>query len=210
MFAPLGIVTGRPGTTGFITSSWTFNSADKAASITLSDSDREADAGTIASTYASVRGTVGYSSGKHLLVFWPGPSGTAPTANQASIGLANATFALTGKYLGQENSVGLFAGSGLVYIGAASVDTVDFWVNNVPVYFAVDKDNDRLWIRTGGYWNADASADPASNVGGIDISAFAGATLYPAVAFADNNAKCRSAEVSLPGVFPPNGFTRPW
>jgi len=49
------------------------------------------------------------------------------------------------------------------------------------VCFAVDMDNWRLWARKGsaGNWNNNASANPATNVGGIDISYLASTRLAP-------------------------------
>ena len=49
------------------------------------------------------------------------------------------------------------------------------------VCVAVDMDNKRFWARrNAGNWNGDATANPATNVGGVDISSvFASNSAYP-------------------------------
>jgi hypothetical protein len=54
---------------------------------------------------------------------------------------------------------------------------------------AVDMVNQRIWIRrNGGNWNSDAAANPATNVGGFDISALGTVPLYPVVMFGGSSA----------------------
>lgn len=50
--------------------------------------------------------------------------------------------------------------------------------------FAIDIDNKRAWVRkNGGLWNVDGSADPATNVGGKDVSNLSAGALYVWVEF---------------------------
>lgn len=59
-------------------------------------------------------------------------------------------------------------------------------VDGEVIGVAVDLDNEMIWFRKSpsGNWNGDGSADPASNVNGVDISPYFATTLSPTIAFA--------------------------
>jgi hypothetical protein len=56
------------------------------------------------------------------------------------------------------------------------------------ICMAIDFGNMRGWLRkNAGNWNADATADPVNNVGGVNISSVFGSTAaYPIASFYQN------------------------
>jgi hypothetical protein len=136
-----------------------------------------------------------------------------------------------GSYYNSTNSrVGLLDGGGLAGFTHSLVWFQDgrIWFNNsatgmptgasfgvaaatLTVGVAIDRTNMRAWARPhGANWNGTAGADPAANVGGINISAFVGAvTLYMDLQGAANQ-HCQlnaGATAFLDG--PPAGFNGP-
>lgn len=109
------------------------------------------------------------------------------TNAQNFLGIATEDYVLDGAQFGLESGQDRSAG--------ASTNT--FWVNetNTAVSdteateyrgLAVDFTNMRAWIRTiisgtPGDWNNSATADPATNTEGIDISSLVSGTYYPGV-----------------------------
>lgn len=87
-------------------------------------------------------------------------------------------------------SVGYFA-SGVVDLGAnagngfAPVATWASWkTNTTNIGIAVDTVNKKMWARiNGGQWDNNASDNPATNTGGVDISALLLTPLTPVVTF---------------------------
>lgn len=71
------------------------------------------------------------------------------------------------------NGYGYFSSGGLYRNGAAVV-AMPSLASGDRVSVAVDLDNMRIWFRkTTGDWNLNASADPATNTGGLDLTGLA-------------------------------------
>lgn len=125
------------------------------------------------------------------------------------IGLANLSYVITNSLEGDAHSIS-YTDLGRVYYNNTNV------VPGMPVYgagarvqIAVDAGNAKAWFRlNGGIWNNNGSANPVSNVGGVDISAITG-SLYPIVV-------CQNVNDAVVGKFDssswtgtaPSGFTQ--
>jgi len=163
---------------GVVNNTW--NPADKTASMTLSNGNLTAvgiaNQGVRAQLPAA---TKFYFEIKSAVAIWNGGLGIArSTANLATVTVnaANAAICST------SGSGNILFNSSTPVSGAA---LGGFAINDV-LCVAVDLVNKRIWFRkNGGNWNNNASADPATNVGGIDISTvFSAGTAYPLAATA--------------------------
>jgi hypothetical protein len=159
----------------------TWNASDKSANITLSNGNLTATASS--ATGSAVRTTISQSTGKYYFEI----AGTGTPANSFA-GLTTGTKSLDtiqasasscilarfsdGLILNELNFVGNMAG------GAAGV-------NGDVTCLAVDMTNKRIWFRRNSTnWNDNASFNPATNVGGYDISpTFASTAAFPFVSF---------------------------
>jgi hypothetical protein len=106
----------------------------------------------------------------------------APFADASSVGIANHLFNTTTHYLGQDLlSIG-FWDDGLAFKNSTSTSGFPtFQFNGAIVDVAVDRLNNLIWIRVnGGLWNNNASANPNTAQGGVDISYISG-IVYPGV-----------------------------
>jgi hypothetical protein len=161
----------------------TFNPSDKSANITLSGGNLTAENNTT-TTFAIVRATTGKSSGKW---YFEGTSDGIGAGGGAGIfGLVGSGVA-TSQYLSQSDGVGYFDTGSINRGGSTITSGLSNWkAATSNIQCAVDFDNGRVWFRkSGDNWNNSGSADPASNVGGVDISSLS-ATLYPGVSLYDN------------------------
>lgn len=153
-----------------------WNSADKGATISLSNGDKTAThTGTAGDD--GVRGTVSRTTGKWYFetanVFGAsadnsvGIARATPTFAQIAANAANAcvTFRSGSIFLNTANTGAL---SGADMTGSHTIDV------------AVDLDNKRIWFRgNGSNWNNNVANNPATNTGGIDITSITGAALFP-------------------------------
>ncbi len=107
---------------------------------------------------------------------------TTPTANVNAIGLVQTANDTSG-FLGAAGEAAwyFFAGNWGVNNSAltGSIKTV---TTQTVLGMAVDLENGRIWWRavSSTNWNNNASYDPATNVGGIDISSITGSPVVPA------------------------------
>lgn len=98
------------------------------------------------------------------------------------IGVGNASYSIAaapGNTGGLNDSIGFYWGDNVRYGGS----TIISGVGNNPVPsrlpIAIDAVNMRFWAKmSNGLWNNSGTADPATNVGGIDISAMGTGPLY--------------------------------
>ena len=173
-----------------------WNPADKSAAVTLSNSNLTV---TTSGNNTGARTTVAASSGK--LYFEISSTGIS---GYIGLGLAAMPFNAT------TSAVGVAPSSGWIQVNGASVLNIGGLASTVSV--AVDLDAKRIWFRSApsGNWNANATYNPATNVGGVDISALSG-PLYPMVTalLASNNATANFGASAFSGAMPA-GFTSVW
>lgn len=175
----------------------TWNPADKAAGITLSGGNNIATGST---GNNSVRGTTSHAAaaGKYYLEF----NTISQVGGSGVIGIENASVGLT---TNSTNSMGIspsgsFPGGTL---GASPAGKV--------IGMAVDFVNLKIWWRYDlGSWNANGSADPATNVGGVSFSAMSGGTTsFPFVFLQNGGAVTINTDSTAFAHTAPSGFT-PW
>lgn len=130
----------------------------------LSGSNLIATSGT-ASRAIAVRTVSGKTSGKFYVEITP-----------TGITLGNTTITLTPIPGGWDSTFGVHCYANFnVYVNATpTAVSIGGWIGGDVISIALDLDNDLVWFRkNGGNWNGSALANPATSVGGIDISALA-------------------------------------
>jgi hypothetical protein len=155
--------------------------------------------------------TTSHSSGKYFfkvtITTLAGGSGTM------GIGFADSVQQVGGgHYLGESNgshSVGYFA-SGGVYLNAGVLLSGSLWSGTTTGYIAVDLTAQKLWTSANGStWNNDilANQNPATGVGGLNLSAMPSGVAYFAGVEADYIGNVLTVDFSGTGA--PTGFS-PW
>jgi hypothetical protein len=181
-----------------VTTTW--NPADKSANITLSGGDLNAATSQLFAQNA-VRAIASAYSGKK---YW---EITVGALSSGAAGVANSSAAL-GSFIGDANGVG-WGSNGDVSTGGGGGTTWVPWDDGDVLCLALDLDNNRLWGRVGaGNWNNNASADPATNTLGHNISAITG-PFFPAISM-----RCTGGTDDMTANFgatayaqtPPSGF----
>ena len=143
----------------------TWNESDKSSTVFISGGLTASSTGTSA---GAVRSTDAVNVGKiYFEVFWQNGTGSG-----TACGITRASAAI--------DAIGVIANGALVYANGSvwfngSSTGISLWGGGSidgTICFAVDFTASRLWARlNGGNWNNDAGANPATNTGGIDISA---------------------------------------
>lgn len=155
----------------------TWNPSDKDAGVTLSGGNLIAS-GT-ADAKAAVRAIASASSGKK---FWKVTATTINSLGQAHIGAMDASAALNGAVGDSTHGVGIDQVSGSVLINGGSIGGGDPWAVGNDVFIAIDIPNNLFWFKVNsGFWNANPTFDPATGVGGFDMSGRAAGALFAAV-----------------------------
>lgn len=105
------------------------------------------------------------ASGRYMATF----TMTYNTDIANGIGVANRSVNLD-NYLGWDtNGIGIYQNGEVYYNGATIVTGLPNYIQGDVVDLAVNNSTGRLWYRvSGGFWNGDAAADPATGVGGIE------------------------------------------
>ncbi len=157
-----------------------------AAAIVLSNSNKRASPAS-GSPYNHMMGTPAKYTGKLYFEMVPGATGfTAMGLTGAAGHFKNGDGNVFGNFLGQ---IGWASGGGITvgktFGSTQTLATIQTWAATNRLSCAVDIDNNLFWFRTGaGNWNNNGAANPATGVGGLDLSwAFAGSTsklLWPA------------------------------
>lgn len=130
------------------------------------------------------------------------------TADEWAVGIASSQFNVAGNGFGfTANSIGIYETTG-VYINSVNVLAASL-VTGDNVGIAVDTTNNRIWFRiNGGNWNNSPSANPATNVGGIDISTLNAFPLFPVAFLLRVNEAISSKFIAASWVYAaPGGFT---
>lgn len=132
----------------------TFNPADKAAEITLSNGDLDAEITSSPGGYRGVRSVGSRTTGKYHFEI-EADAGSTGSAHYA-IGIANASADLNNYAGSSAHSIGWF-GSGSVWHNASSVGTPGGFANGDILEIEVDLDNDTIKFRNNNSeaWSAD-------------------------------------------------------
>lgn len=184
---------------GVVEDTVTWNSADKAASITLSGSDLIATAASTA--FAAVRATHGRSSGKRYFEI------LINTQGSTRCGFANSSHSLS-TYIGNSArgaSVGNVANS----VNGYTVDNSGTFAtaNSDYFMFAVDLDAGKAWVGKNNAWQL--SGDPAAGTGQwISGANLQSDTVYPAISVYEINTQftLRTKNSEFSGTVP-SGFS---
>lgn len=166
----------------------TWNPADKSSAISLSGGNLLAS--NPAGGWKSARGTSSRSAGKRYFEVT-----VTGTLLDLGVGLANASATME-NYAGNDaNGILVYANPAatlFVYGGAAvSAWTSSPIASGAVIQVAVDLTAKRLWAKlsTDTVWNNSATNNPASGIGGIDItSQLAGGAVFPAASVQSSNA----------------------
>jgi len=194
----------------------TWSPFDLSQYLVLSNSDRTVKWTGTGFNWASVRSFIGKSTGKW---YW---ELVVDDNSYTQIGLctydffdAGGTGGQTAALLGQSTLVcgaGHGTTNGNLYINNVQKTTQPSWANGNVLEFALDADAKLFWYRiAGNSWNGSGTANPATGVGGVDISSIGAAPYYPVVQiFADFGADLgqftsRFADAELGGS-KPSGF----
>lgn len=166
----------------------TFDPANKSANITLSGGNLVATSTSTPVNGNSVCTIRSQTSGAYY--FETAATTLTGVAGNFGVGLANATFPIAADTFflgGDANSIGYYD-SGFVTLNALTVATIATFVQGSVIGVAYNKGVNRIWFRVGaGGWNNNilANQNPATNTGGIDISAIVGA-VFPAICLSVN------------------------
>lgn len=173
-----------PGTR--VTAAATWSPFDISGSLVLSNSNRTVAWPGAGFTQAKVRGLIGKSSGKW---YW---EAVADTAQFDTFGMMNQAQDATNNALGLNNSPNALgwgydgSGNNLLLYNSTTLATISTIADGDIIQHAVDIDAALYWTRKStGNWNGNGSANPATGIGGVSISAMKAASspqlmLYPA------------------------------
>lgn len=174
----------------------TWNPSDKAANVSLSNSDLTA--GSSSATFGSVRATLGRSSGKYYFEV------LCTTLGSTRTGIGDGTFSLS-TYVGNSSkSAGFTIGSN-TNSGYTHTNSGTFALSNGDyLMFAVDMDADKAWVGKNNTWQL--SGDPAAGTNPW-LDAVSG-TVYPATSVYETNVSftLRTKTSQIAGTVP-SGFS---
>lgn len=156
----------------------TWNPADKDGAITLSGGNLVATKGGT-TAWGSGRATASLTTASK----WFFSLQMTTVASYAIIGIANSAFSVSGSFLGASgsNSIGYQSSTGGITINGSVVATMPTFGSGDVIDCAIDLVNSKIWFRkNGGNWNNSASANPATNAGGVSLSGLNSGPYYPA------------------------------
>jgi hypothetical protein len=149
----------------------TWSATDKSANVTLSGGNLVA----LNSNGANSGGRAAWSwtTGKY---YWEVICNVIGGSGSSGIGVANTSAAVNFISSGYAGACALQKLGSVILNNSASVTGVGALSNGSIVCVALALDNRRVWFRrnAAGNWNANASYNPATNVGGIDFSVIGG------------------------------------
>lgn len=156
------------------------------AAIVLSNSNKRATPAS-GGPYNHMFGNPAKYTGKLYFEMVPGSTGFTAMGVAGPLGhFKNGDGNVLGNFLGQ---IGWASGGGITacktYSASFTLATIQTYAATNRLCIAVDLDADLIWFRTGaGNWNNNGANDPATGVGGIDLTwAYAGSgvkLLWPA------------------------------
>lgn len=179
-----------PGATPF--NYW--NPADKAASVTLTNSDK-----TAAANYEAVRSITSHATGKYYLEMVAGGN-----LDDSNIGFANVSCDLTQFLGGDTNGVSIYGFDGTIYENSGGTSYGSAILDTDVIGLAVDIAAGNLYVRQGGTWKN--SADPVAGTGGYAFSVSGALFACAYMQSGGKTATLRTADADFTGT-PPTGYT---
>lgn len=188
-------------------SSTTWNPSDKSANINLADGNLEAI--TSGSSFAGVRSTTSYSTGKYYAELT-----VTNLSSQVWFGIANSSASLSNFPGSDTNGMGLRCTSSstfvLVYNNSAIVPP-GTWSGTI-MQIALDMTDGLIWFNvqnlTNG-WNANATASPSTGTGGFSITSaypITGSILFDFTGAFNSDVGTANFGNSAYTYTPPSGF----
>lgn len=172
----------------------TFNPADKAASVTLTNTNLTA--ANVDGTYEAVRGTTSKSSGK-----WYFEIKILNDTSLTNLGIGNATASLANFVGSDTNSCGYFSGS-LFYNGSLAHSGPTYTTNSI-VQIAVDLTNALIWA---GVDNASWAGAGSPSAGTLGTSITGIGAVFPMFCSKSGQGTAQFTAASQ-SFAPPTGFT---
>lgn len=188
-----------------------FDATVKPASVTLTNAQMtgtwSGSQGMIRADQGHVLGTAGVK--RYFEMTYNG-GGTSGNAAVGVVGLASANNIQIGYNGAATHEIAVFQNSGNVYRNGSTTSVgsgTSFGTATNVVGVAIDVELKKVWFRTNnGIWNNNASNNPATNVGGLDITGTL--AIYPAVCSDTNLAQFTlNTGASAFANAAPSGFT---
>lgn len=154
----------------------TINPADKSADITLLNGNLTGQRTSLGVAWVSARAVTSFNSGKYYFQTTP-----ALVSSRVMVGIAQSGLSLA-NFCGSSATSWGYDSAGDIYNNNASIAVYPSYTTNDVIGIAVDLTNNKIWFRKNtGNWNNSGSANPATNVGGLAISA---GTYFPTISIA--------------------------
>lgn len=176
----------------------TWNTADH-VNMTFSNGNLTATGTSSAKT----RATTSKSTGKW---YFEAVADVKAGTSTLGIGWANGSWDYFTNYLG-ENTQGFAQWDDQIYYN--NTGPAQTFAQGDRIGVAFDADNERVWFRVnGGNWNLSGTADPATNTGGIDVSASSGPWMPALETFGTGNQATANFGATAFTDAIPSGFSR--
>jgi hypothetical protein len=123
--------------------------------------------------------------------------------NNMNIALVNSSYSIPQSPDFNTTGIAYYNNNGQVRYNSTTLSTIETYTAGDIIYVAVDKVNGKVWFKkNSGNWNNNASANPATNTGGIAVSV--SGNLYPLVQLSQN---CQITADFTSNTGAPSGFS---
>jgi hypothetical protein len=120
-----------------------------------------------------------------------------------NIALVNSSYSIPQSPDFNTTGIAYYNNNGQVRYNSTTLSTIETYTAGDIIYVAVDKVNGKVWFKkNSGNWNNNASANPATNTGGIAVSV--SGNLYPLVQLSQN---CQITADFTSNTGAPSGFS---
>lgn len=164
----------------------TLNPSNKSALIALSGGNLIATMTTTDGVESTALGTTSVTTGKY---YWETTIICVVLNSGAGPGIGNASTSVTTTGLGdQNNSIGWYGNSGVVWNNSAAGTHWEAWASGDVLALALDLPNGKIHGRVNaGNWNNIVGNDPATNTGGFVLPGTVTVPLFPGVSVFNTN-----------------------
>ena len=147
--------------------------------VVLSNSNKTFTQAVASNFFTGCRSRFSATSGKY---YWEFSCGTWSAVSTTQKGLGISSNAGGGNVIGDDSNLSMgYRADGIVRRNSTTLATYSTYTTGDVICIALDLDNNTIWFRkNNGDWNNNASNNPATNTGGLNISAMTG-TKFPYV-----------------------------